>query len=406
LRERAFRLFFLGHAVSAVGDRIVAVALAFAVLDLTGSVSDLGIVLAAQTVPVVVLTLFGGVWADRLPRQRVMLASDLVRAAAQGASALLLLTDTAHVWHLVVLQAVYGAAEAFFVPATTGLVPQTVAPEHLQQANALVETTRTIAQVIGPAVAGAIVATIGPNWGLAIDAATFAASAAALAAVRVAPAPQQVREGLWSELRAGWAAFRARTWLWASVVFFTVYIAFVFSPFLVLGPEIARLSLGGAAAWAAITTALGAGAVLGGTLALRWRPRYPLRVSFFSFLVAGPAMLALIAAHAPLLVILVFAVVDGSAGSLFNVFWFTAIQQEVSPGELARVSSWDYLGSIGLQPVGLAVSGPIAIAIGLSTTLYLAAALSLVLVLAFLAMPAIHNFTWPAREGDALAITE
>ena len=128
LRHPAFRLLFLGQAVSSLGDRLVPVALAFAVLDLTGSVTDLGIVLAAQTVPLVVFVLLGGVWADRLPRQRVMLGSDAVRALAQGASALLLLEGRAHVWQLAVLQAVYGAAEAFFGPASTAVVPQITSP--------------------------------------------------------------------------------------------------------------------------------------------------------------------------------------------------------------------------------------------------------------------------------------
>jgi predicted MFS family arabinose efflux permease len=400
LGETAFRLLFIGQAVSALGDRLVSVALAFAVLDLTGSVTDLGIILTAQTVPVVALVLVGGMWADRLPRQRVMLVSDVVRAGAQGASAVLLLTGNAHVWQLAGLQALYGMADAFFVPATTGLVPQTVGPEHLQQANALIGLTGNLAQVIGPALAGVLVATIGPNWGLAIDGATFAVSAVFLGVMRVAPTEGTPRERPWVELRAGWHAFRSRTWLWVSVAFFTLFISFVLSPFQVLGPQVARLALGGPAAWAAISTAIGLGAVLGGTLGLRWRPRYPLRTCFISFLIAGPAMLALLAAHAPLWIILVTGLVDGATGPLFNVLWYTAIQQEIPAGELSRVSSWDYLGTLALQPVGLAVSGPIAIAVGLSTTLYAAGILFLVLVLAVLAVPSVRNFTWASpREA-------
>jgi predicted MFS family arabinose efflux permease len=398
LGETPFRLLFVGRAASALGDRLVSVALVFAILDLTGSVTDLGIILTAQTVPIVALVVVGGMWADRLPRQRVMLVSDIVRAGAQGASALLLLTGNAHVWQLAVLQAIYGTAEAFFVPSSTGLVPQTVHPENLQQANGLLELTGNVAQVTGPALAGILVATIGPNWGLAIDAATFAVSAAFLGAMRVAPAPVGPRKSKWVELRTGWRAFRSRTWLWVSVAFFTVFISFVLSPFQVLGPQVARLFLGGPAAWAAITTAIGLGAVLGGTLGMRWRPRYPLRTCFIAFLLAGPAMLALIAAHAPLWLVLTTAFVDGATGPLFNVFWFTAIQQEVPADELSRVSSWDYLGTLALQPVGLALSGPLAIAIGLSTTLYAAGVLFLVLVLAVLAVPSVRNFTWAVPQ--------
>ena len=135
--QRSFRLFFFGQGISAVGDRIVSVALAFAVLDLTGSVKDLGIVLAAQTAPLVLFILLGGVWSDRVSRRALMLASDLVRAGAQGASAALLVTGSAHVWQLVILQALYGTAAAFFGPASVARLPQTVAPADLQQANAL-----------------------------------------------------------------------------------------------------------------------------------------------------------------------------------------------------------------------------------------------------------------------------
>lgn len=392
LRHPAFRLLFLGQAVSSLGDRLVPVALAFAVLDLTGSVTDLGIVLAAQTVPLVVFVLLGGVWADRLPRQRVMLGSDAVRAVAQGASALLLLDGRAHVWQLAVLQAVYGAAEAFFGPASTAVVPQTVEGSDLQQANALMSLSGNVAAVLGPAFAGVIVATIGAGWGLAIDGATFVASAVFLAMMRVEPVLLAARASTLAELRAGWHAFRSRTWLWVTVVYFTLFIGFVYAPLLVLGPQVARTSLGGAGAWAAIATALGLGALVGGLIGFRWRPRYPLRVAFLAFLIAGPALFGLLAAHAPLPLIVAAALVDGASGPLFNTLWYTALQREVPANELSRVSSWDYLGSVGMLPVGQAISGPVAGAIGLSTTLYLAGALFVVLLMAVLAVPAVRNF--------------
>ena len=392
LRETAFALLFAGRAVSALGDRIVPVALAFAVLELTGSVTDLGIVFAAQSVPLVVFVLLGGVWADRLPRQLVMLASDGVRALAQGLTAALLVSGAAHVWEIAALQAVYGTAEAFFAPASTAVLPQTVDQSSLQQANALLGLSGNVAAVLGPALAGVLVATAGPGWGLAVDAATFVVSAVFLGFMRLSPIAVAARTSTLAELRAGWRAFRSRTWLWVSVVYFTLFIAFVFSPFEVLGPQVARRSLGGPAAWAAISTALGAGSVLGGLLGMRWRPRHPLRAAFIWFGVAGPALLALVAAHAPLPLILLAALIDGSSGTLFNVFWFTAQQREVPAEELSRVSSWDYVGTVGLEPVGLAVSGPVAAAIGISATLYGAAGLFALLLCAVLAVPAVRNF--------------
>ena len=402
LGSRPFRLLFAGQAISAVGDRLVPVALAFAVLDLTGSVSDLGIVLAAQTVPLIVFVLLGGVWADRLARQRVMLASDCVRAMTQGTSAALLLTGSAKVWELAALGAVYGAAVAFFGPASTALVPQTVEPEQLQRANAMLGLSNNVASVLGPAIAGVIVATLGPGWGLGIDAATFVASAAFLSRLRVGSAVAPARAGTLAELRAGWRAFRAREWMWITVAFFTVYIGFVFSPFQVLGPQVARVSLGGPGAWAAISVALGVGAVAAGVTGLRWRPRYPLRIAFLAFLIGGPALFALIAAHAPLWLIIAAAVLDGGSGTLFNLLWFTALQSDVPPSELSRVSSWDYLGSLALLPLGQGLAGPVAAAIGISSTLYGAAGLFLVLTLAVLAVPAVRNFAGAEPAGPGL----
>jgi MFS family permease len=393
LKETAFALLFAGRAISSLGDRLVPVALAFAVLDLTGSVTDLGIVLGAQSVPLVVFVLLGGVWADRLPRQWVMLASDGVRAVAQGASAALLLSGSAHVWEIAALQALYGAGEAFFVPASTAVVPQTVSSSNLQQANALLGLSGNVATVLGPALAGVIVATAGPGWGLAADAATFVASAAFLSFIRVGPIVATARTAALAELRAGWRAFRSRAWLWISVLYFTLFVAFVLSPLQVLGPQVARSSLGGPGAWAAISTALGLGALLGGVLGMRWRPRHPLRAAFLAFLLAGPALFVALAAHAPLPLILAAALIDGGSGTLFNIFWFTAQQREIPAGELSRVSSWDYLGTLALQPIGLAASGPLAAAVGVSTTLYGAGGLFVILVLAVLAVPAVRNFT-------------
>ncbi len=393
LSFRPFRLLFGAQSISAFGDRLVPVALAFAVLDLTGSVTDLGIVLACQTVPRVVFVLFGGVWADRISRRRLMLGSDIVRAATQGVSATLLLTGSAHVWELAALQAGYGLAAAFFGPASTAVIPQTVDPANLQQANAMMGLSANFAAVLGPAVAGVLVATAGAGWGLAVDGATFVASAACLAAMRLSPMIPGLRSSMVVELREGWRVFRARAWLWITVACFTLFLGFSFAPWQVLAPQVARLSLGGAGAWAAISAALGIGALIGGAVGLRLRPRYPLRLAIGLLLVATPILMALVAARAPLALIIAFAVVDGSTGTLFNVFWYTALQSDVPAAELSRASSWDYLGSLALVPVGQVISGPIAAAIGLSDTLYGAAALALVLFAGALAAGPVRNFT-------------
>ena len=173
LGERNFRLLWIGQATSAFGDRMAPIALAFAVLNLTGSVADLGYVLAAQVFPMLAFVLLGGVWADRLPRHLVMLTSDLIRAGAQALIAALLLFHQAQIWELIVLAGMFGTAEAFFTPASVGLTPATVSPERLQEANALSGLSFSMSAILGPAVGGAIVAAISPGWALAFDAATF-----------------------------------------------------------------------------------------------------------------------------------------------------------------------------------------------------------------------------------------
>jgi MFS family permease len=389
-----FRRLFAGRSISSLGDQVMPVALAFAVLDLTGSAADLGVVLAARTVPLVVFVLLGGVWADRLPRRLVMLTSDALRAATQGATAILLLTGTAPIAELACLQAAYGTAEAFFGPASVGLVPQTVPAHQLQRANALLGMTGTVAAVLGPALAGVLVATAGPGWALAVDAGTFVLSAAFLARMRTSDgAAQNERLSTIRELRAGWHAFRGRAWLWVTVAFFTLYLGVGYAPWQVLGPAVARRSLGGAGAWAAISAALGVGALLGGLVSLRLRPRYPLRVAFTGFLVATPALIGLLGAAAPLPLLIAISLLDGAGAAFFNAVWFTALQTEVPAEELSRVSSWDYLGSLALLPLGQAAAGVIGGAIGITTTLYGAAALSLVLIASTLALPAVRNFS-------------
>ncbi len=395
--------------MSSFGDRLVPVALTFAVLHLTGSLSDLGIVLAAQTVPLVLFVLLGGVWADRLPRQRVMLGSDLARFATQGASAVLILDGSARVWQLAALQALYGIADGFFTPAANGLVPQVVPPEDLQPANALLGLSESATSILGPAVAGVIVVGAGAGWGLAVDAATFLVSAAFLAALRVDPAAQVVRRQATSvlrELREGWKAFSSRRWLLVSVGYFTLMMGFGFSTFKVLGPEVAEKFLGGPGAWAAISASMGVGAIAGGALALRWRPAHPLRAAFVISLFGAPLTLLLLGAHAALWLIILTTVIEGVIGTFFNAVWFTAMQRSVPPDELSRVTSWDAVGTYALQPVGLALVGPLAAAVGVSTTLYAAGGIFLVITVGVIAMPSVWSFDGGRPEPQLAAAVE
>lgn len=388
LRGREFRLLWAGQLVSALGDRMSTVALPFAVLGVSRRAADVGLVLAAAIAPRVALSLPGGVWADRLPRQRLMLASDLVRAAAQSATAALLLAGRATVPELAALAAVYGAANAFFDPAATGLVPETVEPASLQQANALMGLNRSVFAVVGPAVAGVLVATGGPGWAFAADAGTFAVSAITLWLLRVPSSPAPAL-GLLRDLRAGWREVRSRTWVWASILYFSLWNG-AFAPLFVLGPIVARRSLGGPAAWGAVSAAGGIGAVAGGLVALRVRPARPLAAAYLTLTVTACELLAL-AVPAPTWLVAAAAVATFAATAFTNVLWFTTLQSNVPRAAISRVSAYDWMGSLAFQPAGFVAAGFLASALGVSGTLWAAAAAIAVLSALGLAVPGVRG---------------
>jgi len=392
LRERQFRLLWLGQTTSTFGDGLVPVALSFAVIGtLDRSATALGVVLAAQSLPLVLFVLVGGVWADRLPRQIVMLVSDVIRCAVQATLAVLLLSGAAQLWHLAVLIAIYGTAEAFFQPAATGLVPATINPERLQQANALLGLSRSTAFVVGPAVAGVIAATTNPGIVFAVDAVTFAVSATSLALLRL---PRSRREGqrhsFVADLKGGWHELLAHTWLWVIVVWASTFLCIVIAPFMTLGPVIAKESLGGAASWGLIAAGWGAGSLGGGLLALRWRPPRPMLICTVLVLFIAPAM-ALLALRAPAPVIAAAQAIGGIGMGFFGAVWQTTLQQRVPEEALSRVSAWDWMGSFAFLPLGLILAGPVSQAIGISTTLWISVGYLVVSTLAVLLVPSVRN---------------
>ena len=392
LKERQFRLLWLGQATSTLGDGLVPVALSFAVIGtLNGSATALGVVLAAHTLPLVLLVLVGGVWADRLPRQMVMLVSDLIRCAVQATLAVLLLSGAAQLWHLAVLIAIYGTAEAFFQPAATGLVPATISPGRLQQANALLGLSRSTAFVIGPAIAGVIAATTNPGIVFVVDAATFAVSATSLALLRLSRTRREgVRNSFFADLKGGWTELLAHTWLWVIVVWASTFLCIVIAPFMTLGPVIAKQSLGGAASWGIIAAGWGAGSLGGGLLALRWKPPRPMLVCCVLALMMVPAI-ALLALRAPAPVIAGAQAIGGIGMGFFGAVWQTTLQQHVREEALSRVSAWDWMGSLAFLPLGLILAGPVSSAIGISTTLWIAAGYLVLSTLAVLLVPSVRN---------------
>jgi MFS family permease len=395
LRERPFRLLWSARAASAIGDAMTPVALTFAVLESTGSAGDLGLVLAAYTLSHAVFILAGGVWADRLARQRVMLSCDLIRAATQTTLAVLVIAGEPTLWHFVGLIFVTGAAESFFGPASTGLVPQTISAGRLQQANALNGLTESGSWIYGPALSGVIVATAGAGWVFAIDAATFVASAAFLSRLRIPTAAGLERQTFLADLAHGWREVRARRWLWTSLVAFGIGNLAWGAP-QVLGPVVAQQELGGAAAWGLISTGGGVGGLLGGLVALRWRPSRPLLVSHLLIVVLGFYVVGL-AVPLPTLVLAVCFLFSMCAIVVANTLWETVLQSNVPNESLSRVSSYDWSISLIFMPLGFAVWGPLSEWIGLDETLLLAAATIVATKVAVSLVPEVRGMRRPEQ---------
>jgi len=326
-----------------------------------------------------------------------MVGSNLVSALAQGVTAALLLTGSAQVWHLAPLQAVGGGATAFFFPASTGLVPQTVLPTQLQEANALLRLSLNLAQISSAAAAGFVVAGIGPGWAIVVDAASFVVGAVFLAGMHL-PAGQRVEAANFlRELALGWREFHSRTWLWVIVVAFAFLNAVEVGGVNVLGPVVADRSLGGAASWGLIVTAQSVGLIAAGFVMLRWRPSRILLVGTLGVL-GGAPFLALLAVHAPVVVIAASALVAGVGMEAFGVMWDTAMQQQIPQDRLSRVSSYDALGSFAFIPIGAAVAGPLAGLLGVRTTLWGGAVLILLCTLSMLAVGDVRSLRRTAEE--------
>jgi MFS family permease len=396
LQERPFRLLWLGRTASTFGDSLVAVALAFAVLRIGGNAAWIGYVLASFSGAQVAFLLIGGVWADRLPRRLVMLTCDAVRGLVDAFIAVMLLTGNMQLWMFLVTTAIFGAASAFFRPASTGLVPQTVSAGRLQEANGLLSISQSAARLLGPALSGVIVAVSQPAWVFAIDAVTFAVSAAFLSTLRVSSS-RPARQRFFSDLADGWREVRSRSWL---VVGLTA-VAFLnlgMAPFLVLGPAIAATELGGPQIWGFIAAIGGGGALLGGTAAIRLRPRRPLVACFSLWLVGGWLPLALLP-PLPAILIAVASLGFGFGSTCGNALWETAMQREIPPELRSRAYSFDMLVSVVFLPIGQALVGPIAGAIGTRATLAAATVLTTVPSALALLVPSVRGL-----EDDSAAV--
>lgn len=387
LVSRDFRTYYVGQTASAFGDSLTPFAMAFAVLHLTGSPVDLGVVVLSTRLPVIVLTLLGGAVGDRFPRRTVLLIADVVRFAAHGVTAVLLLTGAADLWTLVALQLVAGVGTAFFNPAATGLVGSLVGKDELQAANSLIALSRSAASILALAAAGALVALVGPGWAVLIDALTFLVSACFVALLpRALDGERTSGGGLPASIRGGFSEVAGRPWLWVWIAHSAFTNLVVVSPILVLGPYVADQHLGGAPAWSAIGIAYAAGGVAGGVLGARWRPERPMAMGLLIFLLMAP-LPALLAVPAGLWALVPAGLAAGLQLVVYNVLQTTAIQRHVPEARLSRVTSVALLGSLVAAPIGMALAGPAADLLGTRPLLVGCAVLAVVATGAALAAP-------------------
>ncbi len=373
LKDRNFAKLFTAYLITVTGSAMAPIAIAFGVLDLTGSTRTSAFVLASPVVAQIVILMIGGAVADRTSRQTVMVTSDLLSALSQATVAALFLTGTVTVPLLIALMLVNGACTAFHAPAAMGFTPQVVPQDKLQSANALLGAARSSALIAGAALAGVLVAAFGAGISLALDAISFVLAAALLASLRVGAQAPTEPASMIEDLRLGAREFFSHTWLWTIVLQFTILVMGMESLFALIGPAIARDVMGGARDWGFIVSAWGGGTIFGGLIALRMRVERPMLVAtLMCFLWSPLAMLMTVPFH--LYVLLAAAFVQGVAGQIFGVLWSTTLQTRIPSHMLSRVSAYDQLGSVAMAPAGVVLAGILYEDIGRQATLWIIAA--------------------------------
>lgn len=396
--EPQYRLLFGSQVLSVLGDRVTSVALPFAVLSIGGGVRDVALTSTAQFLPFVVLAIPAGVWADRWERKRILVTSDTVRLVTQTLAAVLLLSGNAEVWHLAVLAGVFGAADAFFAPAFSGLLPTTVEPGNLQPANALRGLTFSLANVAGPVLAGVLIGFAGgPGSALVFDAATFLVSVLLLIPLRprvvadgVAEDEQGAPPSFGSSLREGWREVRSRSWVIGYLGGFSVYHAMVLPAIFVVGPVLMAEHYDGARSWAIITALFGIGNIAGDLLLLAWRPAYALRVGAL-MLIGASCQAAIIGSHLPVWGIGVLELLTGVCVTGMFTLWETSLGEHIPPRSLSRVSSYDYLSSTGMIPLGNLLVGAIAALVGIYPALVVMSVVSIGTALVVVWIPSVRH---------------
>lgn len=368
LRHADFRKYLIGRSASAFGSGIAALALTFGMLDLGASPAVLGLVLAASTIPQIALTLLGGVLGDRLQRRRLLIGTDVVQAGAQLCIGLLLLRGDVPLWAIVALRLVYGGAAAFHRPAANGIIVDVVGGESMQEARSLLTMATSGARLLAPAAGGILVAVFNPGWALVMDAVTYLVSALALFGIHAALPPVSLRTSLRTDFAEGWHEFTSRRWAVKMIAAFMLYQATALPAVFVLGPIHADTAWAGAGSWAWVLGGMAVGDVLGGLLTLRWRPRRLLLASNLVWALDLPLILVVGLQLGAVTAAVPAAVLFGMAMTVGSTLWYQALATHVPPTSLARVTSYDEVGSIALNPLGYLVIGAVASGLGVAMT--------------------------------------
>lgn len=377
---------------SVLGTSITTTTLAFAVLSIGGTATDIGVVIAVQQVALAVAMLFGGVLADRYPRHRVMVTADLLAGLAQTLIAVVMLTGIATPGHLAALAILSGAGAGLFFPAAQGSIPQTVPRSSVQTANAVLRFSTNLFTILGAALGGLLVIAVGPGWAMAVDGVTFLISAALISRLALPPADRDQNESVLASAKQGWYAVARRPWVWHGMVLYGV-VALAYLPGLrVFGPLAAETELGGAGAWAAIMVGNSCGLVVGSLLAMRWKPRRPIAIGMAATALMAPQFLFL-AIGAGTAATASVALLSGISVSLMGVYWNTALHHRIPDNEQSRVSAFNQLANMSAGPLGLAIAGPVIGMIGLRSSLWIVVALIVIPSLVGAFLPSIRNVT-------------
>ncbi|MFH8727219.1 MFS transporter [Streptomyces termitum] len=411
-RSRRFRLFFTARSASLLADGMLMVSVTTSILAAGFGASGVGYALAAWMAPIVLLILFGGVLADRFTPQLMMVGADAARVVTMLAMAALFALGGVELWQVMALMAVSGAATAMFQPGLASIVPQVA--EDIQRANALLRISESLSTLIGPGLAGFLVAYWTTAGSYVVIAAAYAVSAGGLLPLRHLSGAKEEGEAedapMWRRLATGWHEFRSRSWLWGVISLWAVYGLFVFGPSVPLGAALLT-EQHGATGYGWIASADGLGTIVGGLLGMRVRPRRPLvaGVCAMFFFVLNPLAPALGWNFA---LTAVTGVIAGCGFAFWGVMWATSVQSHIPLAVLSRVSAYDIAGSIMVIPLGRALAGPAAESFGAERVLLFSSAVSFVLLAAMLCVPAIRGLTRAApqtartapRDGQAAAV--